>query len=261
MLRKLSFVYGILCYLAFLVSFVYAIGFVGDIVVPKSVDTGPEAPLVEAILINIAVLGVFGLQHSVMARPGFKRWWTKIVSKPIERSTFVLASALALGLIFWQWRPLPTVIWEFEASWAVSLMWGLFGLGWAIVLASAHMIDGAHLFGVKQVWEHLNEEEISAPEFRTPGLYRYVRHPLMFGFIIAFWATPQMTLGHLLFSVVVTGYIFVGIYFEERDLVRTFGERYERYRQEVPMIIPIPGKSADRAPAPSPGEAAPAEGE
>lgn len=237
--RIFTFVYGLVCYVLFLGTFLYAIGFVGNLVVPKSIDSGAVGPLWSSVLVNLGLLGLFGLQHSVMARPGFKRWWTRFVPTPIERSTYVLAASLALILLFGLWRPLPEVVWSVEGGLGRAALWGLFGLGWAIVLASTFMISHAHLFGLEQVRDHLRGgTEGSEPRFQTPGLYRYLRHPIMLGFFIAFWATPTMTRGHLLFALVTTAYILVALQLEERDLVAAFGERYENYRRRVPMFIP-----------------------
>lgn len=237
--RILSFIYGIAAYIIFLGSFLYAIAFVGDFWVSKTINTGPEAEsLLQALLINTGLLGLFAVQHSVMARQGFKKWWTKIIPKPIERSTYVLLSSLILILLFWQWRPMPDVIWVVESGVGSALLAGLFWLGWGIVLLSTFMINHFDLFGLRQVYLHLKDEEITPVEFKEPGLYKYVRHPLMLGFIISFWATPYMTLGHLVFAIATTGYIFVGIWFEERDLLRYHGEKYKKYREQVNMIIP-----------------------
>jgi len=173
-----------------------------------------------------------------MARPEFKEWWTDIIPKPIERSTYVLCSNVVLILLFWQWRPLTDVLWQVDAAWMQYALWGLFGLGWTLVLVATFMISHMHLFGLKQVHEHMQGEDVSAPEFQVTGLYRYVRHPLNLGFLIAFWATPEMTLGHLVFALATTGYIFIAMGLEERDLVARFGARYRRYRERVPMIVP-----------------------
>ncbi|NBB72206.1 MAG: isoprenylcysteine carboxylmethyltransferase family protein [Bacteroidetes bacterium] len=241
-MRKVaSFIYGIVSYLLFLGVFLYAIAFVGDFLVPKTIDAGgPETTFGPALLINLGLLGLFALQHSGMARPGFKEWWTKIIPEPIERSTYVLFSNAVLILLFWQWRPMPEVIWHVEVAWAQWTLWGLFGIGWGLVLTATYMISHGHLFGLKQVREHLQGEELSAPDFQVRGYYQYVRHPLNLGFLIAFWATPEMTVGHLVFALATTGYIFVAMGLEERDLMARFGARYRRYRERVPMIVPWP---------------------
>ena len=240
MSRTLSLVYGVLCYLVFLGVLVYTIGFIGDFLVPKSLDTGATGPVWSAIAVDLGLIALFGLQHSIMARRGFKDRWTRLVPEPIERSTYVLAASLVLVLLFWLWRPLPAVVWELEASWAVWLLWGIYALGWLVVLAAAHMIDGFHLFGLRQVWDHARGREPTELEFQTPWLYKYVRHPLMTGFFLVFWATPRMTVGHVLFAGGMSLYIFVGVWFEERDLVDSLGDRYREYREKVPKLIPWP---------------------
>lgn len=237
--RILSFLYGAINYLTFLGVFLYAIAFVGDFAVPKTIDSGaPTGAFWPALLIDLGLLGLFALQHSGMARRGFKRWWMRFVSASLERSTYVLFSNLVLILLFWQWRPLPDVVWHVEATWGQGILWGLFGLGWTLVLVATFMISHAHLFGLKQVHEHVRGKELSAPAFQVRGLYRYVRHPLNLGFLIAFWATPEMTVGHLVFAVATTGYILLATYLEERDLTAQFGERYRDYRERVPMLLP-----------------------
>jgi protein-S-isoprenylcysteine O-methyltransferase Ste14 len=238
MRKKLAVGYGIVSYAIFLAIYVYAIGFVANVLVPKSIDSGASGPAWLAVLIDVSLLGLFGIQHSGMARPGFKRWWTKIVPKPVERSTFVLVASLTMALLFWAWRPLPGVIWNVELAWARWLLWGIYGLGWLLTFVASRTISSGHLFGLAQVRAYYAGQKPSAPRFQTPGLYRHVRHPLMLGFLIAFWVTPHMTLGHLLFAVATTGYILIGIRFEERDLIRHFGERYRTYREQVPMLIP-----------------------
>lgn len=238
MRRAAAFVYGVVSYLIFLLTFLYAIGFVGNIIVPKSIDSGESTAFWPSLGVNALLLGLFALQHSGMARPGFKRRWTQIVPKPIERSTYVLLASLTLILLFWQWRPLPSVLWSVEGVMGRSALWALFGLGWAIVLVGTFMISHFHLFGLQQVYENLRNQPESDLKFQTPGFYRFIRHPLMLGFFIAFWATPDMTVGHLLFSIATTGYILVALQLEERDLVSRFGRAYQEYRDRVPMFFP-----------------------
>jgi protein-S-isoprenylcysteine O-methyltransferase Ste14 len=239
MLRILAFLYGLAGYAAAMIAILYSIGFVGDFLVPRSVDAGgPAASLGEALIVNLALLGLFAVQHSSMARRGFKRVWTRLVPQPVERSTYVWFSALLLGLLFWQWRPIPDVVWQVDNAIGAGVLWALFALGWALVFASVRSIDEMELFGVKQVYAFLRRREIQYVAFKTPLLYRIVRHPLYLGFLIAFWAIPTMTLGHLLFAAATTGYILIAVQLEERDLVAVFGEKYREYRQRVPMILP-----------------------
>ena len=240
-MRLLAFLYGALSYVVFFLTFLYAIGFVGNLVVPKSIDGGPEAAtLTRALIANLILLSIFAVQHSVMARPWFKRVWTRFVPEAIERSTYVLFSSVALILLFWQWRVIPDVVWEVTNPIGSSLLWALFGIGWAIVLLSTFMINHFELFGLRQVNLFRRGEQYTDLGFRTPFFYRFVRHPIMLGFIIAFWATPRMTLGHLLFAAVTTAYILVAIQLEERDIVSAHGDSYEDYRKQVPMIVPLP---------------------
>lgn len=237
--RVVAFLYGLICYTLFLFAFLYAIGFVGNIFVPKSIDTGPESSLPEALIINTLLLSLFAIQHSVMARQWFKRAWTKIVPEPVERSTYVLLASLVLLLLFWQWRPMRAVIWDVQNPTGRILLQGLFWIGWGQVLASTYLVDHFGLFGLKQVYRYLKGQPDEPPAFKTPSLYRYVRHPLYLGFIIAFWSTPHMTLGHLFFAAVCTAYILVAIQFEERDLMRFYGDTYTRYRTQVSMLLPL----------------------
>jgi len=242
--RIISFIYGIVAYLIFLGSFLYAIAFVGDFLVPKTINSGAEASsLLQALSVNVVLLLLFAVQHSVMARDGFKKWWTKIIPRHIERSTYVLLSSLILILLFWLWQPLPDTLWNIESGIWFVLINSLFWLGWGIVFISTFMINHFDLFGLRQVYLHLKGKEITPIKFQKSGLYKYVRHPLMLGFIIAFWATPRMTLGHLIFSIATTAYIFVGIWFEERDLIRYHGDKYRKYRDQVHMIVPLPTES------------------
>jgi protein-S-isoprenylcysteine O-methyltransferase Ste14 len=249
MKRIVSFAYGTFGYVCFLVTLLYAIGFVGDVLVPKSINSGTAGPLGTAVVINVALLSLFAVQHSGMARRSFKQFWMKIVAPPIERATYVLFSCAALGLMYWQWRPIPMVIWDVENPAGRTVILGLYAAGWVIVLLSSFMINHFDLFGLRQVWLHLQQRNYGEVRFRTVGFYKFVRHPLQTGFLIAFWATPTMTAGHLLFSVVVTAYILVAVkFFEERDLVRMFGNTYRRYQQQVAMFLPLPrlGAAAPR---------------
>ncbi len=243
--RPLILLYGSVCYLLFLVTFCYAIVFVADIqidnLVPWTVDRGGvDSPFTTALLINVALLGLFGLQHSIMARPEFKAKWTKIVPVPIERSTFVLFTCIVMGLMFWQWRPMTGVVWSFENQAVRMALYAICGFGWFIVLLSTVLINHFDLFGMRQVVLHFQGKEYTPVGMCQPFLYRIVRHPLMLGFFIAFWATPHMTVGHLVFAGVVTVYVLIAIQIEERDLVKALGDQYIQYRREVPMIIPIP---------------------
>ena len=244
----LAFLYGAVAYTMFLAVFLYAIAFVGGFAVPKTIDSGANGALAQALVIDILLLGLFAVQHSVMARPGFKRWWTQIVPHSVERSTYVLLASLVLALLFWQWQPIPGVVWSIEHPVGRGVLIALFWLGWAIVLLSTFMINHFDLFGLRQVWLRVRGMQYTQVPFRTVAFYRFIRHPIMLGFLIAFWATAHMTMGHLLFSIATTAYIFIGIFFEERDLAAAHGRTFEDYRREVPMILPRPGRRSQNAP-------------
>jgi len=239
MSKTLSFLYGVACYLVFFIAFLYVIGFVGNLVVPKSIDSGSESDLAISVVINLALLGLFAVQHTIMARPAFKRWWTRVIPGQVERSTYVLAASLILLVLYWQWRPMTGVIWSIENPIVNAVLIGLFWLGWGTVLYSSFIINHFDLFGLRQVWLHLSGREYQHVSFQTKSLYRYIRHPLLLGIIIGSWATPHMSTGHLLFAIASTAYILIGIQFEEHDLARFHGEDYARYRQRVPMLIPF----------------------
>jgi len=243
MKRIFSLMYGLIAYAAFLPTLIYAICFVGNILVPKTIDSGAESPLFVSATLDALLLGLFAVQHSVMARQGFKRAWTKVVPRHLERPTYVLAASSMLALLLWQWRPMPEIVWQ-AAGFAAALLTVTFWLGWALVLGSTLLINHLELFGVQQVWGYFRGKKYAPAKFRTPILYRIVRHPLYLGFVIAFWSAPTMSLGHLVFSIATTGYILVGIQFEERDLVAEHGRAYRQYREEVPMLIPFPKASA-----------------
>lgn len=236
----LFFAYGLLAYAAFLVAFLGAVGFVADVVVPKGINSGTPGPASLAILVNLGLLGAFAVQHTIMARPWFKKRWTTIIPKPIERSTYVLVASLLLLLMYWQWRPMPQLFWHFDNGILRFVLHALSALGWCVVLYASFLIDHFDLFGLRQVYLHLRGRPYTHRSFVTPALYRLVRNPLMLGFIIAFWSTPDMTQGHLLFAIATTGYILVGIYFEERDIAHILGEQYLAYRRVTPMLFPSP---------------------
>jgi len=244
MARILALLYGSVAYLVFLGAFLYAIGFVTGLVVPKTIDMGLVVPTGEAMIVNILLMSLFAVQHSVMARKPFKRWWTRFVPIAIERSTYVLLASLALILLFWQWRAMPSIVWQVSNPTIAMAILGLSLFGWLVVLLSTFLINHFELFGLQQVILNLAGNAGSQPRFKTPMLYKLVRHPIYLGFIIAFWAAPVMTAGHLLFALVTTAYIFVGIALEERDLIELFGDEYKHYRQRVAMLVPSWRKSA-----------------
>jgi protein-S-isoprenylcysteine O-methyltransferase Ste14 len=234
-LKFFSAAYGIVVYAFFAATFIYAIGFLGNVAVPKSIDSGTSGPLGEALAINVALLGVFAIQHSVMARRWFKAAWTRVVPHALERSTYVLFASLALALLLWQWRPIPQpVIWSVDGP-AASVLQAVFWLGWGTLLLATFLINHFELFGLRQAFAGA---EVPAAQFRTPFLYRYVRHPIYLGFVLGMWAAPVMSAGHLLFAAGGTGYILIGIFFEERDLIAQFGDQYRRYREQVGMLVP-----------------------
>jgi protein-S-isoprenylcysteine O-methyltransferase Ste14 len=238
MKRLAIFAYGLVCYAVFFATFLYAVGFIGNLWVPKSIDSPRDVSMGVALLVNLGLLALFAVQHSVMARPAFKRWWTRIVPASAERSTYVLFSSLALIVLFWFWQPMGGVIWDIAASWGVDTMYAIYAAGWALLLYCTFLIDHFDLFGLRQVWLQLVGKPCTAVDFKTPWLYRQVRHPLYIGWLMIIWATPTMTVAHLVFAVMSTAYILVGIQLEERDLINAHPE-YAEYRKRVPMLLPF----------------------
>ena len=236
--RFLGLAYGLLAYLAFNSAVIYCVGFVGNILVPLSVDVGPASEVVSAVVIDVLLLALFGLQHSVMARPGFKAVWTRVVPEPLERSTYVLLSSIMLGLVMWQWRPIPQVVWQVDAEWARMVLWCVFAGGWFIAVSATFLTNHFELLGLKQSFAYFCNRPSVPAEFRERVYYRWVRHPIMLGQIIAFWAIPTMTAGHLLFAVVMLAYVLIGLHYEERDLLVAHGDSYRHYQKRTPKLIP-----------------------
>jgi len=250
MTASLMLLYALAVYASFLLTFLYAVGFVANWdALPTTIDAVPSVPSIQAVAIDLLLLGLFAFQHSVMARPAFKRWWTRWVPAPVERSTYVLFATAALALLLWHWQPVDgPMLWQLTSSPGRMAAWTVFGVGWAILLASTFLLDHFELFGLRQVATHWRDGQLPAPTFRTPGLYRVVRHPIYLGFLLGFWATPHMSASHGLFALGFTAYILVGVWFEERDLVAQFGDRYRGYRQQVGMLLPRPARSPRRDP-------------
>jgi methanethiol S-methyltransferase len=247
MKRYLTVAYGAAAYLLFLVAFLYLVGFVGNLWVPRTVDHGLPSPAGLAVLVNVLLVGAFGVQHSVMARPAFKAWWTRFVPPAIERSTYVVLSSAVLLLLYWQWRTIPAVVWDVRLPAARVVVWALFWLGWVIALGATFMINHFDLFGLRQVYLAWRQKPYTELHFRTHLFYRLVRHPLMLGFLLSFWAAPTMTAGHLLFSIAMTGYILTALHIEERGLVAALGNDYREYRREVPMLVPLKRRARRRS--------------
>jgi protein-S-isoprenylcysteine O-methyltransferase Ste14 len=241
--RFVVLLYGVLCYVVFLGALLYLVGFLNNFLAPKGIDGGEAVSLTEGMIIDLGLILLFAVQHTIMARPWFKVWWKRALPEPIERSTFVLLASVTFLLLFWQWRPMPEAVWRVDSPAAVLAIYAVQALGWSLVLLSSFLINHFELFGLRQVYLHWRNRQLTPLEFRMPWLYRLVRHPLMLGFLVAFWSVPHMTRGHLVFTLVMTAYIFIGIHFEERDLVRTFGKQYAEYQQATSMIVPVPRRN------------------
>ncbi len=242
MKRFFVFIYGLMGYVFFFAVFLYWIGFMINLWVPKSIDSGQSSSIIQAFIIDLLLISLFGLQHSIMARHSFKNWLGKFIPKSMVRSTFVIISSAILALIFWQWQPISIAIWHIDGEIGRNLIFGLFGFGWVILVLSTYLINHFELFGLQQVYSNLRKKEFREPHFQTPLLYKIIRHPMMAGVIVAIFATPEMTVGHLLFALGMTSYILIGVNFEERDLVRSFGNRYRKYQSEVPKFGPVLGR-------------------
>ena len=239
-----AMLYGVATYLLFLVTFLYAIAFVGNLPVPKTIDSGQPGPLIPSLIINALLLGLFAVQHSVMARPAFKRVWTRVIPESAERSTYTLLSSVALILLFWLWSPLGGTVWDVQDATARAVLYAIYAFGWALLLYTTFLLNHFELFGLRQVWLQFRGRAYTHLPFRTPTVYRWVRHPLYVAWLLTFWATPTMTVTHLLFAVMTTAYILIAIRWEERDLIALFGDQYRRYREQVSMLIPLPGRKS-----------------
>jgi protein-S-isoprenylcysteine O-methyltransferase Ste14 len=250
MKKAMVLMYGVVAYMAFFAALLYLIGFIGNIGVPKGIDDGVVGSLAMAIMVNVGLVMLFAVQHTIMARPAFKRWWTQYMPEPMERSTFVLVTSAILGLMFWQWRPIAGTVWTIEDSTARMIMYGMFAMGWGLVLYSSFLINHFDLFGLRQVFLHFRNKQYTNIPTKVVGLYRYVRNPLMLGFMIAFWSAPDMSYTRLTFALAMTAYIFIGVQFEERTLSNELGEEYRAYRKRTSMLIPMPARSTDQDSAP-----------
>jgi protein-S-isoprenylcysteine O-methyltransferase Ste14 len=235
-------IYGVAAYGCTLVAMLYLIGFVGNLAVPKSIDSGTAGPLLQSVIVDTMLIALFAIQHSVMARQGFKRWWTRVVPPSVERSTYILSTSFVLLILYWQWQSIPAPVWTVQGPIAAEVIDGIFWLGWVVLVASTYMLNHFEMFGLSQVFARLFGKQLPETKFRAPLLYRRVRHPIYLGILLAVWATPAMTAGHLLFSVMITGYILIGIQLEEHDLVQQFGDQYRRYRKHAAMLVPLPGR-------------------